>query len=148
MEKSKKIRLTSQRQKDANKEKEPNSVFWLCLCLTLLQQLIKTYKRKNYISKGMYMLNTDPYLTQTRQKNKSVTERCASGLKLIGHAILGEGQWVSLSLWLAGKEQGEAWCTGWGLQIGGQSQGEVKIRHIFENTGCLDMTVVSDTSYH
>ena len=59
----------------------------------------------------------------------------------------GVGKWVSLSLRLAGEEQGEACCAEWGLQTGGQSGGEVK-SDFFGNMGCLDMTEVADTSYH
>lgn len=54
------------------------------------------------------------------------------GSKSLATGHEGAGKWVSLSLWLAGEEQGEACCAGWGLQTGGQSGGEVKIRFFWQ----------------
>lgn len=72
---------------------------------------------------------------KSRQRDRK-TRVWLKGVPLAWNSLVmrheGVGRWVSLSLWLAGEEQGEAWCAGWGLQTGGQSGGEVRIRRFWE----------------
>lgn len=60
----------------------------------------------------MQMQNTHLFPNQSRQTNKSSTERCASRLKLIGHATQRGGNMGVTECVIGWKQQGEALCAG------------------------------------